>query len=149
MDLLSNSIHFALSDVSVARFSDFFNHNQCFLYYFICKCSIFKTPVLAKNVKHRQNRSNLFSKKDAHRNLTKFAPGFVHTAPIWSRFMKKLFCTILGKGFTGKLVKNIGPANKKRRQGTLQPIHTIHTIHMKWCQQVRPGTYFYTRRGSG
>ena len=67
-----------------------------------------------------------FFKKDAHRNLTKFAPGFVHTAPVWSRFMKKLFCTILGKGFTGKLVKNIGPASKKRRQGILELIQLIH-----------------------
>ena len=96
--------------------------------------------------------TRVFSKQNAHRNLTKFAPGFVHTAPVWSRFMKKLFCTILGKGFTGKLVKNIGPANKKRRPGTLQTIQTIQPIQRiqpKWCQQVRPGTYFYMRRGSG
>ena len=54
-----------------------------------------------------------------------------------------------GKGFTGKLVKNTSPASKKRRQGTLQPIQLIQLIQLKWCQQVRSGTYFYTRRGSG
>ena len=53
-----------------------------------------------------------------------------------------------GGGFTGKLDKNTSPASKKRRQGTLQPIRSIHTIHtiqliqLKWCQQVRSGTYF-------
>ena len=60
-----------------------------------------------------------------------------------------------GRGFAGKLVKNTTPASKKRRQGilhtihTIQPIQPIQTIQTKWCQQVRPGTYFYTRRGSG
>ena len=56
-----------------------------------------------------------------------------------------------GQGFTGKFVKNTSPASKKRRQGTLQPIHTIHTIQLiqlKWCQQVRSGTYFLHAPGT-
>jgi hypothetical protein len=39
-----------------------------------------------------------------------------------------------GRGFTGKLVKKTGPANKKRRQGILQPIlliQLIQPIHTK------------------
>ena len=33
-----------------------------------------------------------------------------------------------GRGFTGKFVRNISPANKKRRQGTFQPIQPIQLI---------------------
>ena len=36
-----------------------------------------------------------FRETNAHRDLTGFAPSFVHRAPFWSRFVKKLFCTIL------------------------------------------------------
>ena len=37
---------------------------------------------------------NVFE-KNAHRDLTGFAPSFVHRAPFWTRFVKKLFRTIL------------------------------------------------------
>ena len=47
---------------------------------------------MSRTVKH----TNTFAlEKSAHRDLTGFAPSFVHRAPFWTRFVKKLFRTIL------------------------------------------------------
>jgi hypothetical protein len=53
-------------------------------------------PMLIMPEKKNNNTyKNVVWEKDAHRDLTGFAPSFVHRAPLWTRFVKKLFRTIL------------------------------------------------------
>ena len=106
---------------------------------------------------HATYKDVFFTTQNAHQHLTNFAPGFIQTAPFWTRFVKKLFCTILGSGFTGKFVKNIAPANKKRRPGILQRISLSRSSlsggsslsTQSGVSKCDPEPTFYTRRGSG